>query len=103
MVVFCESADPFPSFSFPDLREVLRRGSKGAVLETHELRDLSVVLGLTFDVVRYLGRYRESAPVLWESVRVCVSPWPKLPLPMMTAGLSEIEGFSGGGGGASWA
>lgn len=67
MVVFCESADPFPSLSFPDLREVLRRGSKGAVLETHELRDLSVVLGLTFDVVRYLGRHREAAPVLWET------------------------------------
>ena len=68
MVVFRESADPFPSLSFPDLREVLRRGSKGAVLETHELRDLSVVLGLAFDVVRYLGRHRETAPVLWETV-----------------------------------
>jgi DNA mismatch repair protein MutS2 len=67
MVMFRESADPFPSLSFPDLREVLSRGSKGAVLEGHELRDLSVVLGLTFDVVRYLGRQRESAPALWET------------------------------------
>ena len=67
MVVLRESADPFPSVSFPDLREVLSRGSKGAVLETHELRDLSLVLGLAFDVVRYLGRYRESVPVLWET------------------------------------
>ena len=67
MVVLRESADPFPSLSFPDLREVLGRGSKGAVLETHELRDLSLVLGLAFDVVRYLGRHRESAPALWET------------------------------------
>ncbi|MEP6887452.1 MAG: endonuclease MutS2 [Nitrospirales bacterium] len=67
MVMFRESADPFPSLSFPDLRDVLGRGSKGAVLEAHELRDLSVVLGLTFDVVRYLGRQRESAPALWET------------------------------------
>lgn len=67
MVVFRDSADPFPSLSFPDLREVLKRGAKGAVLETHELRDLSVVLGLAFDVVRYLGRQRESAPALWET------------------------------------
>ncbi|WP_447986576.1 endonuclease MutS2 [Nitrospira sp. Nam74] len=67
MVMFRESAEPFPSLSFPDLREVLSRGSKGAVLEGHELRDLSVVLGLTFDVVRYLGRQRELAPALWET------------------------------------
>jgi DNA mismatch repair protein MutS2 len=67
MVTFRESADPFPSLSFPDLRDVLGRGSKGAVLEPHELRDLSVVLGLIFDVVRYLGRQRELAPTLWET------------------------------------
>ena len=67
MVLFRESADPFPSLSFPDLTEALARGSKGAVLEAHELRDLSMVLGLTFDVVRYVGRHRESAPALWET------------------------------------
>jgi DNA mismatch repair protein MutS2 len=67
MVTFRESADPFPSLSFPDLRDVLGRGSKGAVLEPHELRNLSVVLGLIFDVVRYLGRQRELAPTLWET------------------------------------
>ena len=67
MVMFRESPDPFPSVSFPDLREVLGRGSKGAVLEAHELRDLSVVLGLIFDVVRYLGRQRGLAPALWET------------------------------------
>lgn len=67
MVMLRESAEPFPSLSFPDLREVLSRGSKGAVLEAHELRDLSVVLGLIFDVVRYLGRAGESAPALWET------------------------------------
>lgn len=67
MVMFRESADPFPSLSFPDLREVIGRGSKGAVLEAHELRDLSVVLGLAFDVVRYLGHRCELAPALWET------------------------------------
>ena len=67
MVVCRESADPFPSLSFPDLREVLGRVSKGALLEAHDLRDLSVVLALTFDVVRYLGRRHESAPTLWEA------------------------------------
>jgi DNA mismatch repair protein MutS2 len=67
MVMFRESADPFPSLSFPDLREVLDRGSKGAVLEAHELRNLSVVLALMCDVVRYLGRQRELAPALWDT------------------------------------
>ena len=67
MVMCRESADPFPSISFPDLRDVLGRGSKGAVLETHELRNLSVVLGLAFDVVRYLERRCESTPALWET------------------------------------
>jgi DNA mismatch repair protein MutS2 len=67
MVVCRESAESFPSLSFPDLRAVIGRGSKGAVLEAHELRDLALVLGLSFDVVRYLSRHRESAPVLWDT------------------------------------
>ena len=67
MVVCRESDDPFPSLSCPDLRAVFGRVSKGALLEAHDLRDVSAVLGLTFDVVRYLGRRRESAPALWEA------------------------------------
>ncbi len=67
MVALRESTDPFPSVSFPDIRETLSRGSKGAVLEPHEFRDLSLVLGLAFDVVRYLGRQRDLAPTLYET------------------------------------
>ena len=66
MVALRESADPFPSVVFPDLRDVLGRGAKGAILEAHELRDVSIMLGLAFDVLRYLGRQRETAPTLWE-------------------------------------
>ena len=54
MVALRESSDPFPSPTFPDLRDVLGRASKGAVLETHELRDLSIVWGLARLVSRYL-------------------------------------------------
>ncbi len=59
-----EGNDPFPSLSFPDLREVLGRGAKGAALEPHEFRDLSLVLGLTVEVLRYLARRREHTPAL---------------------------------------
>ena len=64
MVTLRAGADPFPSLSFPDLREPLARAVKGAPMETHELRDCSVVLGLTEDVRRYLGRHRHDAPAL---------------------------------------
>lgn len=64
MVALWEITDPFPSLSFPDIREALSRVAKGAVLETHELRDLSIVLGLAREVVRYLGRHRERAAAL---------------------------------------
>ncbi|WP_447972964.1 endonuclease MutS2 [Nitrospira sp. Kam-Ns4a] len=65
MLALQGSNEPFPSLSFPDLREPLSRVGKGAVLELHELRDVSLVLGLAFDVLRYLGRHREQAPALW--------------------------------------
>ncbi len=52
MVSLREGDDPFPSLSFPDLREVLGRAAKGAALEAHELRDLSLVLGISDDVMQ---------------------------------------------------
>ena len=64
MVALRESIDPFPSLSFPDLREMLGRASKGATLAPHELRDLSIALGLAADVARYLDRRREEMPAL---------------------------------------
>lgn len=67
MVALRDSQDPFPSLSFPDLREVIRRASKGGALEAHELRDLSIVLGLGTEVVRYLGRCRDRTPALWDA------------------------------------
>jgi DNA mismatch repair protein MutS2 len=64
MMALREGADPFPALSFPDAREAIDRAAKGAPLETHELRDVSTGLGLATDVMRYLGRHRESAPAL---------------------------------------
>jgi DNA mismatch repair protein MutS2 len=64
MTAMREGPDPFPSLAFPDLREVLGRVAKGAVLEPHELRALSIVLGLVDQVERYAARYRALAPAL---------------------------------------
>jgi DNA mismatch repair protein MutS2 len=64
MMAFKESGDPFPALPFPDVREAIDRAAKGAPLETHELRDVSTGLGLGADVIRYLGRRRETAPAL---------------------------------------
>ncbi len=65
MVALLESTDPFPALGFPDLRDPLGRTAKGALLETHELRDLAVVLGLVGEATRYVRRHREDAPQLW--------------------------------------
>lgn len=64
MMALQEGGDPFPSLPFPDVREAVDRASKGAPLETHELRDISIGLGLGGDVIRYLGRHRDAAPTL---------------------------------------
>jgi DNA mismatch repair protein MutS2 len=64
MMALGESGDPFPVLSFPDVRDAVDRTVKGAPLETHELRDVSNGLGLGTDVIRYLGRHRDTAPAL---------------------------------------
>lgn len=64
MMALRESSDPFPALSFPDVREAIDRAVKGAPLETHELRDVSIGLGLGADVVRCLGRHRDAIPSL---------------------------------------
>jgi DNA mismatch repair protein MutS2 len=64
MVALQQQGDPFPSLAFPDVRPVLARAAKDAVLEPHDLKDLSVVLGVAMDAGRYLRRRRESLPAL---------------------------------------
>ncbi len=64
MVALRESDDPFPSPAFPDLRDVLGRAAKGAVLEPHEFRDLSIVWGLAYQVSRYLKPRHDEAPAV---------------------------------------
>ncbi|MGH7232120.1 MAG: endonuclease MutS2 [Nitrospiraceae bacterium] len=64
MAALREREDPFPSLAFPDLRDVSGRAAKGAVLEPHEFRDISIVCGLAQEVSRYLKRRREQAPAL---------------------------------------
>ena len=56
--------DPMPALAFPDVEDSLRRAGKGAVLETHELRDHAVVLALWDEVYRYLTRHAQEAPAL---------------------------------------
>lgn len=64
MVALQQQGDPFPSLAFPDVRPVLARAAKDAVLEPHDLKDLSVVLGVAMEAGRYLRRRRESLPAL---------------------------------------
>jgi DNA mismatch repair protein MutS2 len=64
MTMLQDSADPMPTLSFPDVEEALARAGKGAVLESHELRDQAVVLAVWEEVQRYLGRHAPNAPAL---------------------------------------
>lgn len=58
------SGDSLPMTNFPDLRPVVARAAKGAPLNPVDFRDLSTVLGLVADVIRYLGRHRAEIPGL---------------------------------------
>lgn len=64
MVQLQASPDPMPTLSFPDIREPLSRASKGAALDTHELRDHAVVLVLWSEVLRYVRRHGQEARAL---------------------------------------
>lgn len=61
--------EPFPSLTFPDIRESLARARKGAVLETHQLRDHALVLALWEDIHRYLSRHAADAPALFAAAQ----------------------------------
>jgi DNA mismatch repair protein MutS2 len=64
MTMLQDGADPMPTLSFPDVEEALKRAGKGAVLESHELRDQALVLAVWEEVQRYLGRHAPNAPAL---------------------------------------
>ena len=64
MVRLQDSPDPMPVLAFPDVEEMLSRAVKGAVLDTHELRDQGLVLTLWDDVQRYLARHAQNVPAL---------------------------------------
>jgi DNA mismatch repair protein MutS2 len=59
-----EGSDSMPVLIFPDVEDMLGRAGKGAVLETHELRDHAALLALWDDVERYIGRHAHDAPTL---------------------------------------
>ncbi len=67
MVRLQEQGDPFPSLPVPDVRPVLARAAKEAVLEPHDLRDLSVVLDIALEAVRYVRRRQAIVPALFEA------------------------------------
>ncbi len=58
-----EEAGGFPLSQFPDPREIVDRAAKGAPLLASDCRDLSVVLGLTAGVRRFLAG-RDDTPAL---------------------------------------
>lgn len=64
MVLLRQSSSPFPSISCPDVRQILGRVAKGAVLDAHELRDVSVLLAVALDVERSIERHRLEVPTL---------------------------------------
>ena len=50
MVSLLDSQAPFPTLSFHDTRPLLKRAIKGAMLEAHELRDISLAIELLHSV-----------------------------------------------------
>lgn len=64
MTRLLDGPDSMPRLSFPDVEEAVRRAEKGAVLDTHELRDHAVVLTVWQDVQRYLDRHTADAPAV---------------------------------------
>ena len=64
MVALEASGEGLPLTTFPDLRLVVERAAKGALLLAVDCRDLAIVLGLVSDILRYLQRRRAEAPTL---------------------------------------
>jgi len=64
MVALEASGEGLPLTTFPDLRLVVERAAKGALLLAVDCRDLAIVLGLVSGILRYLQRRRGEAPTL---------------------------------------
>ncbi len=60
-----ESDRPFQTLFFQDLRGALRKIEKSGILEAHEFRDISNILGLAGQVLHVLAHHQEQAPYLW--------------------------------------
>ncbi|MEQ1795637.1 MAG: endonuclease MutS2 [Nitrospira sp.] len=59
-----EGNDPPPVLSFPDMRELIERASKGGALEALELRDCGLVVTRMEEVARYCARHAHEAPMI---------------------------------------
>ena len=68
MRIVLQGPVPFPSLVFEDVRGVLARAVKGALLEGPELRDVSTIIGLGIDTKRCLQSYRTQIETVWKIV-----------------------------------
>src|SRR5437899_4068852 len=64
MVTLRREGGGVPISRFPDVRVIIERAAKGALLNAPDLRDLSIILGLACVVGRFLRNHQEDAPDL---------------------------------------
>ena len=64
MVTLQRESGGVPIARFPDVRVIIERAAKGALLNAPDLRDLSIILGLACVVRRFLRNHQEDAPGL---------------------------------------
>jgi DNA mismatch repair protein MutS2 len=64
MVVLEENGPGMPLSHFPDLRNLVGRVAKGALLTAVECRDVSILLAVGSDVRRFFRSHTEEAPIL---------------------------------------
>ena len=64
MVTLQREGGGVPIGHFPDVRVIIERAAKGALLNAPDLRDLSIILGLACVVRRFLRNHQEDAPGL---------------------------------------
>jgi DNA mismatch repair protein MutS2 len=64
MVTLQRESGGVPIARFPDVRVIIERAAKGALLNAPDLRDLSIILGLACVVRRFLRNHEEDAPGL---------------------------------------
>jgi DNA mismatch repair protein MutS2 len=69
MLGLSEGEDLLPATSFPDIRDLLGRAVKGAVLDAVDLRACSTAIGVGRALVRYVERRQGQAPALWAAAQ----------------------------------